>query len=622
MISIEHYYNTGELFDNRYKLLRPLSTDGATADVWLATDMNTIDMPSEFDEADVVYVNGQRIGGADSGEGETGMQVAIKIYRPKNALDIEGEQRFRDEFKIVYNCHHANLLQPSHFSIFQDTPYLVLPFCRDGSAQKLVEETPDEKTLWKFLHDVASGLAYLHACQPPIIHQDIKPGNVLIDSHGNFAITDFGISSKFGGFQHSYDDGNAGTMAYMAPERFEEGYEPEAPGDIWALGATLYEIVTRQVPFGEDGGLAQASSPTPLPPVSGVSPEMVKLIHSCLAKDPAARPTAQQLADTAHDKLFPRKSHKGLFISLAVLGMAIAAAASFFVGSSGKVELPPQIPVDTLYAKALAQMNSDNADTLKAGLHTMDSLSGAKYIPAIYQMAFTYGWYSDSLSVKRKRLLGINIDELYMPRGDRHSNKAVALFTRIMELNDSAYADINANATYRLACYYVMPNNIYQPNYNKGKLFLMRSRDWALMAGDTALLRRIDNGLATFPDSSQTTKLTNSQTHKLTNSQTRKLTNSQTHKLTNSRRSRRTDIQCPLQRQGAHEHMLRHFAYTRPGTGHQHGSHIACHRHHRGHPRTSRETGGEHPVYGSGAFQPCTGDRTGSNRLPHHRQPP
>ncbi len=48
---------------------------------------------------------------------ESGMMVAIKIYRPKNALDIEGEQRFRDEYKIVHNCRHTNLLQPTNFSI-------------------------------------------------------------------------------------------------------------------------------------------------------------------------------------------------------------------------------------------------------------------------------------------------------------------------------------------------------------------------------------------------------------------------------------------------------------------------------------------------------------------------
>lgn len=101
MTNIQGFADKGELFDGRYKLLHTLSTDGATADVWLALDTNTID--TAYDE-DGTAINGN----AD----ETGMLVAIKIYKPKSALDIEGEQRFRDEYKIVYDCRHENLLQP------------------------------------------------------------------------------------------------------------------------------------------------------------------------------------------------------------------------------------------------------------------------------------------------------------------------------------------------------------------------------------------------------------------------------------------------------------------------------------------------------------------------------
>ena len=143
-------------------------------------------------------------------------------------------------------------------------------------------------------------------------------------------------------------------------------------------------------------------------------------------------------------------------------------------------------------------MNCNNIDSLQAGLVIMDSLSSTNFIPAIYQMAFTYGWYSDSISVNRKRLLGISMDEKFLPVSDMYSNKAVALFTQIMELNDSSYADINANAIYRLACYYVMPNNIYIPNYEKGKNYLLRSKEWALLSGDKKLLERIEKGLASL----------------------------------------------------------------------------------------------------------------------------
>ena len=183
MLNLEKYADGKVLFDGHYKLLRPLSTDGATADVWLAVDTNTIDETIFEDEE-------QREAAEDSG-----MLVAIKIYRPKNALDIEGEQRFRDEYKIVYECRHANLLQPTSFSIFEKTPYLVLPFCKFGSSELLIGQLNDEDEIWKFVLDVSSGLERLHTNTPQIVHQDIKPANILCGKDGSVKIADFGLAN-------------------------------------------------------------------------------------------------------------------------------------------------------------------------------------------------------------------------------------------------------------------------------------------------------------------------------------------------------------------------------------------------------------------------------------------
>ena len=174
MVDVEQLAKEGKIFDGRYKLLKTLSTDGGTADVWLAIDINTIDNP------DLIGGNTENISPEESG-----MLVAIKIYRPKNALDIEGEQRFRDEYKIVHNCRHTNLLQPTNFSICNETPYLERPYCKNGSSELLIGKELKENDIWKFVFDVSSGLSYLHACNPPIIHQDIKPANVLIDDYFN-----------------------------------------------------------------------------------------------------------------------------------------------------------------------------------------------------------------------------------------------------------------------------------------------------------------------------------------------------------------------------------------------------------------------------------------------------
>lgn len=494
MLDIEQFIDNNELFDGHYALIRPLSVDGATADVWLALDTNTV--TEDVDVSDIARLQEDEIE-------RLGLIVAIKIYRPQNALDIEGEQRFRDEYMIVFNCHHTNLIHPTHFSIFRETPYLVLPYCKSGSSELLVGNLTGNDNIWNYIKDVSAGLAYLHALTPPIVHQDIKPANILMDDTGHYAITDFGISSQKGGVHEFYnDEDNSGTLAYMAPERFSEGADPMPQSDIWAFGATLCEILTGKVPFGEEGGRNQADGNAPLPEIPGVSSDIQRLIHACLSKDPSDRPTAEKICKAAEAGQYPIKSRKLLYGILTVLLLASAVSATYFiipkVDSPDIIQEVPKPSVAELYSLALNKMDAGDVDSLKAGLDLMDSLSNVGYIPAIYQMAFTYGWYSNDISVKRKKMLGIKMDKSFLPISDVYSDMAVALFTRIVELNDSAYADINANAAYRLACYYIMPNNRYQSNYEKGKKILLRSKEWAVKAGNDDLLKKIDKGLASF----------------------------------------------------------------------------------------------------------------------------
>lgn len=483
--------NEEGLFDSHYILIRPLSTDGATADVWLAIDTNTLS--EDLKQKDISSLSENELA-------KVGLVVAIKIYRPQNSLDIEGEQRFRDEYMIVFNCHHTNLIHPTHFSIYKDIPYLVLPYCKLGSSELLIGSKLELDHIWQYILDVSSGLDYLHSLDPPIVHQDIKPANILLDDTHHYAITDFGISSQKGGVQGYHDEENSGTLAYMAPERFREGTEPMPQSDIWAFGATLYEIITGQVPYGEDGGKFQMETDSSIPPILDISEDIQRLICACLALEPGDRPSAGQIVEAARIKQFPLKSKKKLSILFSVICSMLIGVISFllfFTGETRKEE-PLVMTEEDLYAVALQRVNSNNIDSLRTGLSIMDSLSNMDFIPAIYQMAYTYGWYSDSLSIKRKELLGIEIDSSFIPKSDRYSNKAVALLTKIMELNDSSYADINANASYRLACYYVMPNNIYKSNYEKGKNFLLRSKDWAMMAKDYILLEKINKALASF----------------------------------------------------------------------------------------------------------------------------
>lgn len=482
MIDIKEYTDEKGRFDGRYLLIRPLSTAGATADVWLSLDLNTVAV-SDIDKIDQIAEM------SDDEIEKLGLVVAIKIYRPQNALDVEGEQRFRDEYMIVYNCHHANLIHPTNFSICKDMPYLVLPYCKQGSSELLIAKDLDIDTIWKYIQDVASGLAYLHALDPPIVHQDVKPANILIDDTGNFALTDFGISSQRGGVHGYYfDDENNGTMAYMAPERFKQDAEPMAQSDIWGFGATLCEILTGKVPFGEGGGNSQAGARLPLPSLPSVNTDLQRLIHDCLAPEPGDRPSAQLIADAARARQYPIKSRKALWITLITLAALLIGGAAYYIYTMSKqhevvVAETLSIPIEEQYDQAIDLIdNSDNMDSIKAGLKQMLSLSDQKYVPAMFHISSVLSSTDDNM---RNTVLSLMGGHQSMKGFSRFNDLSYGLLKEIINKNDSAFSNINATAAYRLGCYHLDSKSYLKPNPNEAYRLFCISEQWEMLAMDT-----------------------------------------------------------------------------------------------------------------------------------------
>ena len=261
----------GEIIQSRYRLLS-LKGRGSFGEVWLAKDE------------------------------QTDLEVAVKVYI---ALDDRGLEEFKAEYKNSYSLNHPNLLHAYYYDVVDRQPFLVMPYCPD-SAESLVGNA-DEKTLLRFIKDVASGLEFLHS--KDIIHRDIKPDNVLINQEGNFVITDFGVSSKMkstlrrNSTRAMSRNDIAGTIGYMAPELFSRTPDAVKATDIWALGATIYEMASGELPFFGQGG-ALLLRGADVPELRGEwSDGFRDIVEACLAKDTWDRPTAAKLAGWANDLL-------------------------------------------------------------------------------------------------------------------------------------------------------------------------------------------------------------------------------------------------------------------------------------------------------------------------------
>ena len=271
-----HIFIKMEIFDGRYEQEKLLG-QGAFSEVWKVKDT------------------------------QTGVTLALKIYNPTTGMDESGNEMLTHEFALMVNANHKNLLRPLFFATCENRPYLILPYCEQGNIGKMIGRMTEEEA-WKLLRDCASALNYLHGMNPPILHQDIKPANILLSDNGDYMLTDFGVSTQVKQSLSRVSNQekellSAGTISYMAPERFSRNNLPIMANDIYSLGSTVYEMLSGDLPFGNDGGLLQKKG-ADIPELPGdFSPLLKRTLEKCLEAEPWARPTAGRLEDIANDAL-------------------------------------------------------------------------------------------------------------------------------------------------------------------------------------------------------------------------------------------------------------------------------------------------------------------------------
>ncbi len=287
--------------------------------------------------------------------------VALKLLGDRAALEPDARERFAREGRSAASLRHPGVVSVYDVGTHGDLPFLVMDYVAGAPLSSKRGSLGREEAI-RITREVALALDHAHGAG--IVHRDVKPENVLLDTEGRPLLTDFGLA------HHVTNDGRLtatgeilGTVRYMAPEQAEgipDGIGP--PADIWALGAMLYEAFCGRPPF-EAGSpietLARILTEDPEPPraVDPTIPEEVEaVILRCLRKDPRARFASAGALAEALGRLGEARSPRPATgsgsvarpaapstlvvaaITLVVLGLV--ALGAFLVGRSGPSDGP------------------------------------------------------------------------------------------------------------------------------------------------------------------------------------------------------------------------------------------------------------------------------------------
>lgn len=224
--------NLGDVINNRYRIIERLGQGGFSA-VYRAVDLN--------------------------------IQSVCALKENLDYWD-EAQRQFEREALILAGLSHPNLPRVTDFfTIPAQGQYLVMDFIRGYDLQDILDRTGkplEEKQVLTWIDQICSALVYLHTKNPPIIHRDIKPGNIKITPSGKAVLVDFGISKMYDPESKTTHGARAVTQGYSPIEQYGHG-KTDTRADLYALGATLYALLTGKRP---QESIARTTGDPLLPP--------------------------------------------------------------------------------------------------------------------------------------------------------------------------------------------------------------------------------------------------------------------------------------------------------------------------------------------------------------------
>lgn len=232
------------------------------------------------------------------------MHLPTKTIMAKKVIKIEAKtearRRILRELQIMHDCNNPYIVEFYGAYINDNDIHVCMEHMDCGSLDTILAKKGKLPldVLGKITYNVVEGLTYLYDVHR-IIHRDVKPSNVLVNSAGKIKICDFGVSGEL---INSIANTFVGTSTYMSPERIQ-GAAYSVKGDVWSLGLMLVELATGKFPFGSGAmgvlDLLQLIVREPAPTLdSHAFPALSAVVTQCLKKDPSERASLNDLLNS------------------------------------------------------------------------------------------------------------------------------------------------------------------------------------------------------------------------------------------------------------------------------------------------------------------------------------
>jgi len=282
--------------------------------------------------------------------------VALKVLREDRMTSEAFVQRFLKEAKAIGRLSHPNIVTVFDAGEDKGTIYIAMELLEGNSLNRMAED--NRLTLKETVHlgiQIADTLDYAH--RKGIVHRDVKPSNIILQSNGQIKITDFGIAhiEDPSALVQTQAGEILGTPAYMSPEQVLSR-PVDGRSDLFSLGIILYELCTGRRPFGGENmaaifhAITQDHPPEPTQINPAISQELSQIILKCLRKMPddrfeAGHALARALSQSLGEKEpLPQKESKRkipFFTLVILLVLALGGLSYYFI--LPRVTKPPAV---------------------------------------------------------------------------------------------------------------------------------------------------------------------------------------------------------------------------------------------------------------------------------------